>query len=319
MSLFLGIDTSNYTTSVALYDTTEKKVIHSRKLLPVKEGERGIRQSDAVFHHTQQLRELLPKLLADGAAVSAVAVSVSPRRAEGSYMPCFTVGHTVAASVAAALSVPLYEVSHQEGHIAAALFGADRTDLFGEDFFAFHVSGGTTESLRVRREGDNPVSAKLIGSSNDLKAGQAIDRVGLMLGLRFPCGPELERLAGESAKTKKDFPGLKVSMNGADCSLSGIENKCRDMQSRGEPACDIAMFCLCSIEKAIEGMLKALPDEKLPVVFSGGVMSDIILQEQLRHFCLSTGREAVFTKPEFSSDNAAGVAILASLYGENND
>ena len=319
MSLYLGIDTSNYTTSVALYDSIEKKVIQKRLLLPVKEGERGIRQADAVFHHTQQLRELLPPLLDGTDKVSAVAVSTTPRRAEGSYMPCFTVGQTAASAVASALSVPLYEVSHQEGHIAAALYGAGRTDLFGHDFFAFHVSGGTTESLRVSTDGKNPVFATLIGSSSDLKAGQAIDRIGVMLGLKFPCGPQLEELARTSGKTRKDFPELKVSMNGADCSLSGIENKCKDMSERGEAPYDIAMFCLCSIEKALEGMIKALPDEKLPIVFSGGVMSDLLIRDQLEHFCKSSGREPVFTKPEFSSDNAAGVAILAAYYGENND
>ena len=315
MGFYLGIDTSNYTTSVALFDSLTKKVIQKKKLLPVKEGEKGIRQSDAVFHHTQQIRELLLELLSDCGEITAVSVSTRPRSAEGSYMPCFTVGQTAAAAVSSALGVPLYEVSHQEGHIVAALFSAKRLDLVGKPFYAFHISGGTTELLSVAAAPDFPVRAEILGTSTDLKAGQAIDRVGLMLGLQFPCGPELEKLALLSS-AKFD---IKPSLDGADCSLSGVENKCKKMIDDGAPKEDVALFCILSIEKAILGMQKALPFDDLPIIYSGGVMSNSILQRDISHFCKSTGREAGFAAPEYSSDKAAGVAILGYLIGEQND
>lgn len=311
MSFFLGIDTSNYTTSVALYDSETKNVISKKKLLPVKEGEKGIRQSDAVFHHTGQIRELLPELLELASSdIKAVTVSIKPRFVDGSYMPCFTVGHTVASAVASALGVPLFLVSHQEGHVTAALFSAGRLDLVGKDFLAFHVSGGTTESLLITKSERCPVSATTLGTSSDLKAGQAVDRVGVMLGLKFPCGPELEKLALSS---NYEVGKIRASMKGRDCSLSGLENKCKKMFEDGEKAEDIALFCLKYIEEVLKAMLSSvLTEEKLPVVFSGGVMSNSILQNGLREYCEGLGREAFFAEPQYSSDNAVGVAILGS-------
>lgn len=316
-SLWLGIDTSNYTTSVAVYDSESGQIIQRKKLLPVKAGERGIRQSDAVFHHTQQLREVLELLFSDLEEngihdlreIKGISVSVKPCYTEKSYMPCFTVGHTLAQSLSLALSVPLHCFSHQEGHIAAAVFSAGKTDLFGKEFLAFHVSGGTTEMLKVTPSDRCPVSAAVIGSSLDLKAGQAVDRVGVLLGLDFPCGPALEKLALESNRNFKITLPTLNSLN--DCSLSGVENKCKKMIDDKEAPCDTALFCIKYIEKAILSMaesgMKDYPS--LPVVFSGGVMSDSIIRDDIQ----SLYDNCFFATPEFSSDNAAGLAILGSL------
>lgn len=302
----LGIDTSNYTTSAAKYDgvsVTENR----RKFLPVPEGMRGLRQSDAVFHHTRQLPELLVPLLPDP-ELRAIGVSVSPTGAEGSYMPCFLTGKGMAHVLGAALGVPVYEFSHQQGHIAAALYSAGRLDLLEREFLAFHVSGGTTEALLVSPGGASGPQANPAARSLDLKAGQAVDRVGVALGLRFPCGPELERLAlGWPDKIK-----VRPVMRGADCSLSGIENRSLDMIKRGRPKEETARYCLEAVAAALSGMCAALLERHpgLPVVFSGGVCSNSILREEL-----SGPFGAVFAAPEFSADNAAGAAILAYLAG----
>lgn len=318
MNLYLGIDTSNYTTSVAVYAPEDNKVWHSKRLLPVKPGEKGIRQSDAVFHHTQRLPELLSETLqkveADtglsGKAFSetlrGIGVSISPRRVEGSYMPCFTVGQGLAKNLSLVLGVPLYEFSHQEGHIGAALFSANRLDLVGSEFCAFHVSGGTTESLLVAPGPHCPIEATLEGSSTDLKAGQAIDRTGVMLGLNFPAGPALEELALRSERSYK----IRPSADGLNCSLSGVENQCRRMLEQEEAPEDIALFCLKSVEAALQHMAGALfekhPDHFL--VFSGGVMSNGILRKDFE-----ATFDCCFAEPEFSADNGAGVAVLAAL------
>ena len=149
MSLYLGIDTSNYTTSVAVFDDETGEIIQQKKLLPVREGQLGLRQSDAVFHHTAQLHTLFERLAAsaDTKKIVAVGASARPRPVDGSYMPCFTVGENTAKILAAALQVPFFAFSHQEGHIAAALYGAGRPDLLNKTFIAFHVSGGTTEAV----------------------------------------------------------------------------------------------------------------------------------------------------------------------------
>ena len=298
----LGIDTSNYTTSAAKYDgsaVTENR----RKLLPVPEGARGLRQSDAVFHHTRQLPDMLCGLLPDG-DIEAIGVSVSPTCAEGSYMPCFLTGRGTARVLGAALSLPVYEFSHQQGHIAAALYSAGKLDLLEQRFLAFHVSGGTTEGLIVSPGGAAGPRAVLAAKSLDLKAGQAVDRVGVALGLPFPCGPELEKLA----LSWTDRVRVRPVMRGADCSLSGIENQCLDMIRKGHSKEEIARHCLEAVTAALAEMCAALLAEHgdLPVVFSGGVCADSILRDRLR------GRfGAYFAAPEFSADNAAGIAILA--------
>lgn len=305
MRRILGLDTSNYTTSCALWE--DGQVLQQKKLLPVKEGQLGLRQSDAVFHHTQQLPALLEALFRSSPGpVHAVGVSARPRSQQGSYMPCFTVGHGTARSLAAALGVPCRAFSHQEGHIAAALYSAGRLALLRERFLAFHVSGGTTEAVLVSPGEDGGLSVRLLASSLDLKAGQAIDRVGVLLGLPFPAGPALERLAAASSAAFR----VRPSMKGADCSLSGVQNRCEAMVRRGEPPQDVARFCLLSVCAALEGMADALLAEhgRLPLLFAGGVMSNALLKERL-----SARYEALFAAPAFSADNAAGAAVLAAL------
>lgn len=305
MTRILGIDTSNYTTSCALWQ--DGVILQKKKLLPVRPGQLGLRQSDAVFHHTQQLPELLEELFRESPGpFSAIGVSTRPRSQDGSYMPCFTVGHGTARSLAAAFGVPCRIFSHQDGHIAAALYSGDRLDWIGKEFLAFHVSGGTTEAVLVRPHAEGGFSADLLASSLDLKAGQAIDRVGVMLGLPFPAGRALEELALRSSASFR----IRPSMKGASCSLSGIENKCRNMVERGTPPEDIALFCLLSVEAALDAMAAALLQERpgLPLLFAGGVMSNSILRRDL-----TKKYGATFAEPAFSSDNAAGVAVLAAL------
>jgi N6-L-threonylcarbamoyladenine synthase len=300
----LGIDTSNYTTSAALL--RNGTVIQSKKLLPVKPGEKGLRQSDAVFHHVQQLPEVLDALPFAGASIAAVGVSDRPRSMTGSYMPCFLVGVAAAKASALSLGVPLHFFSHQQGHIAAALYSSRKLELLGRRFLAFHVSGGTTEAVLCSSDAEMVFTTEIVAQSLDLKAGQAVDRVGVMLGLPFPAGPELEKLA---LKSESRF-SIRASMKGMDCSLSGIENRCRDMLAKGTPKEDIAAFCLQSILTALDGMTSALLNRfgNLPLLFAGGVMSNSIIRS-----AMTKKYGASFAEPSFSSDNAAGVAVLAAL------
>lgn len=308
MSCYLGIDTSNYTTSCAIYDTQTKSVVQKKKLLPVKQGELGLRQSDAVFHHTVQLPELVKELFEEFPMnISAVGVSDRPVCQEGSYMPCFLAGVSAATCTASATGAQLYKYSHQQGHLMAALYSSGRMDLFGKEFLAFHVSGGTTHLLHVS---DN-LKTELIASSLDLKAGQAVDRVGVMLGFSFPAGRYVDEMACKSTKEFK----INLKLKDGNCSLSGVENKCKKMLADGELPEDICRFCLDYIRTALEKMmLNALENYgDLPVIFSGGVMSNSIIK---KFFTEKYG--AYFAEPEFSADNAAGIAILASM-GSIND
>ncbi len=307
MSYYLGIDTSNYTTSVAIYNDETREVVNLKKLLPVKKGEKGIRQSDAVFHHTVQLPDLIDSLFKHKHYdIKAVGVSTKPCNEDGSYMPCFLVGMAVARSLSKALNVPLYEFSHQDGHIAAALFSADKLDLINEPFLAFHISGGTSQGLRVIPN-DSYFFTEKVADSLDLKAGQAVDRIGVMLGLDFPCGPELEKLASNS---KNSLSKLKVFRRDGNFSLSGVENQCQKMLAEGTTPEDIAIYCLSYIYSAIDDTAKELTNSHgcIPMVFSGGVMSNKIIREKL-----SEKYNSYFAEPQFSSDNACGIAVLSSV------
>ena len=302
--LYLGIDTSNYTTSVALYDAETGEMSQRKRLLPVRSGQAGLRQSDAVFHHTAQLHELFADLLRDiePSRIAAVGVSSRPRTVNGSYMPCFTVGQNTAKILSAAWKVPLCEFSHQEGHIAAALFSSGRTELFERKFLAFHVSGGTTEAVIANGHGDG-FDLTLVAKTLDLNAGQAVDRVGLMLGLDFPCGAGLERLALQNRESVRVLPKLK----GCDCCLSGVENLCQKLIAEGREPSYVAAFCIEYIRRALELMTDALLERygSLPLLYAGGVMSDTIIKNSF-----TEKYNAAFAEPVYSADNAAGIALL---------
>ncbi|HWP52396.1 MAG TPA: peptidase M22 [Clostridia bacterium] len=300
---YLGIDTSNYTTSCAIYRAGG--VVQQKRLLPVPQGQVGLRQSDAVFSHVKALGELITSLRQqDDAQLAAIGVSRRPRDIEGSYMPCFLTGLMAAETAAAVCGVPLFTFSHQAGHVAAALYGADRLDLINRSFLAFHLSGGTTECLWVKSLCDADIT--LLHCTNDLNAGQVVDRVGHLLGLHFPAGPALDALAQKSNRSFK----IKPAFQGGNPCLSGIENQCQTMLAKGEPPADIARFCLMSI---LGALLKMTENAKAAtgcteLVFAGGVMSNTLIRAEVE-----TRYDGIFAPPAFSCDNAAGISVLTAL------
>ena len=304
---YLGIDTSNYTSSCAVYDPTTDCVDSLKKLLPVTSGQVGLRQSDAVFHHTKNLPPLLSALCEKHSEeIGFVSASFAPRTSEGSYMPCFSVGEGYADVLAAALNLKENKFSHQAGHVAAALWSSGQKSLIDKKFLAFHVSGGTTDVLLVSPDAENVFDIEIIASTLDLKAGQAVDRVGVMLGLDFPAGPELDKL---SRKSNRQYNIKPFSKDGS-CSFSGLQNKCENLLKKNESPCDIAKYCIDYICSAIRIMTQSaiLKYGDLPIVYAGGVMSNSIINETLsREF------SGYFCPPEFSSDNAAGTAYLGYI------
>lgn len=302
--MYIGFDTSNYTTSVAVFDG--EHMINKRQLLTVKTGERGLRQSDAVFQHTVNMPALIDDISIDNNNINAVAVSSRPRNIDGSYMPCFLVGINNAVAVSRFSGAPLFKTSHQVGHILAGLYSIDRLDLISKPFIAFHISGGTTEALLVEPDKNEIVTARIIAQSSDLKAGQAVDRAGVMMGLTFPCGKELDKL---SLLSEKEFK-IRPSMKGLDCSLSGVENKAKKMFENGESKEDISKYILTYISNSIDEMTQRIIDNygNLPIMFVGGVMSNTLIRKQI-----TKKYNAYFAKPDLSCDNACGIAIYAYL------
>ncbi len=298
----LGLDTSNYTTSAAVFDGQDG--LNASRLLTVKEGELGLRQSEALFQHVQRLPGQVEKLAQSGLLrdIRAVGASTRPRAVEGSYMPCFLAGTSQGQSMAHLLGVPFFAVSHQQGHLAAAAWSAGHLELMDCPFLAWHLSGGTTELLRVWPDGVN-VQAEILGGTSDISAGQLIDRAGVMLGLQFPAGKALDQLY-DSGSDCKTYP---VKLNGLTFSLSGMENKVRQLHEKGAPAGEVARFVLDLVADVVLRTTQAAQKEYpgLPVLCSGGVASNRRLRQVMESGC-----GALFSQPQYSTDNAMGVAIL---------
>lgn len=310
MARFFGVDTSNYRTSAALFDAETREWHNSGRLLEVPEGRIGLRQSDALFQHVLHLPERVTELESGFVAdVKAVAASTRPRAVEGSYMPCFLAGAGLARSLAHARGVPFYEVSHQQGHLAAAALSADVLHLLGEPFLAWHLSGGTTELLHVRPNGAL-FTAEIIGGTEDLAAGQLIDRAGRLLDLPFPSGAQLETLADACADPEKPF---RVKVTDSRFSLSGAQNKIEQLHRAGAPTETVARYAIDIVSGAVvEATRQAVAHTHLPVLCAGGVMSNRLLQQRMRD-----AFGAYFAQPTLSGDNAVGVAVLAArLSGE---
>ncbi|MCK9478517.1 MAG: hypothetical protein M0R40_03320 [Firmicutes bacterium] len=294
--MHIGIDTSCYTTSVAA--VCKGKILFDKKImLSVKEGKRGLRQSDAVFLHTRNLSEIMGGCNT-GSGVS-VSVAARPRNVSGSYMPVFLAGICAAKTLQSALGCKYNEFSHQQGHIMAGLYSAGALHWVGSPFLAFHISGGTTEMLLVK--GENLVDIEIVGKTLDISAGQLIDRVGVNLGLAFPCGKELELLA-ENATEEISLP---VSVSGMDINFSGAEFKAMRLSARQADVADAVLQCVArSVKTVIENAKETYNLNR--VIMVGGVAAN----KQLRRYI---GDEAVFASPKLSCDNAVGIALLGEM------
>ena len=303
--VILGIDTSNYTTSVAIISLDGKLVANLKRPLQVKAGERGLRQSDALFMHTVNLPFLMAeaKDILQGRTPVAIGVSERPRNVLGSYMPCFLAGVSCAEASRVVSNLPIYKFSHQCGHIMAAVFSSGRYDLLDGEFAAFHISGGTTELVKVKPQ-DDGFETELFGGTADLNAGQVIDRIGVLMDLPFPAGVHLEKLALQN--TKK-VPKKAISANGMTVNLSGLENLAAKLYCETQDKALVAAFVLDFIGRSIVAMSSAYEDKfgKTTFVYAGGVMCNSVIRKMLE-----AKFDAVFAEPALSADNAVGIAEL---------
>ena len=303
----LGIDTSNYTTSVAIVTVDGELVANLKRPLKVKPGERGLRQSDAVFAHTVNLPELMQEAreYLKNYEIVAVGVSATPRNQVGSYMPCFLSGVSSAESFSAALDLPLYRFSHQCGHIMAAVYSSGCFEVLDGDFGAFHISGGTTELVRVSVEGQG-FTTKLLGGTSDLNAGQIIDRIGVYLGMQFPAGAALET---EALKNTRKLPKKKISSSGMIVNLSGLENMAKKLYEDTKDIPLTAAFVFDYLGRSVSAMIDAYKEEygEGKIVCAGGVMCNGLIKKML-----SSKYDVCFAEPALSADNAVGIAVLTA-------
>ncbi|SHF01687.1 hypothetical protein [Caloramator proteoclasticus] len=297
MSRVLGIDTSNYTTSICIVEDN-KVVCDRRKILYVENGKRGLRQSEALFQHIKNI----PDLLNDNkvSKIDAVCVSTRPRPYHNSYMPVFKAGESIAKSISSVLKIPYYETTHQEGHIESAKFSIGFNE---EEFIAIHISGGTSEIL-LYKDNTNP-SIELIGGTKDISIGQFIDRVGVALGFDFPAGKYIDDLAINTSKTELVIPS---KVDGFYFNLSGQETKAIGFLEKGYPKDEIALSTMKCVVKTLDKLINNIVikyDKK--VLLFGGVASSKFISSYLNE--RYKGRVYI-SKPEYSLDNAVGVALI---------
>ena len=303
----VGLDTSNYRTSVAAVSLSGNVLLNRRELLTVSDGQRGLRQSEAVFAHLKQFctAEQMIRENGSGFRISAVAASVSPRDGESSYMPVFQVGTSFGRMMAALLGVPFFATTHQRGHLAAAVAGTCLEKK--REMLALHLSGGTTDLLLVQDGRPDQ-----IGGSLDLHAGQLVDRVGVALGLPFPAGPLLEKMA--SGGISQGMLGCSMANGDLNCHFSGAEAQVMRWINTG-------MMCRENIAREVYDMLARTISRLVmagiretgirQVLITGGVASSVLLREMLNdRLKRNNAPEPVYGKPELSGDNAVGVALI---------
>lgn len=314
---YLGVDTSAYTTSLAVVDENLNLSWEQRRLVDVGKGETGLAQSAAFFQHIQALPEMIRQVPgAVWGSLAGIGVSMAPRPVTGSYMPVFTAGYAVAQAMASARGLALFKTTHQEGHIAA---GAVSSGLFGlaekvnggaeKSFLAVHLSGGTTELLAVRGNFARGFKIDLLGGTSDLHAGQFVDRIGVSLGLSFPAGKELEVLARQASPEAESL--LPSSVQGLTVSFSGVETAARRLKERGTKDADIARAVEGCIARTVAKLLQTGAEQTgtSSVLIVGGVSANMYIRNEIKKR-LKKGISLYWAEPDWSRDNSIGVACL---------
>lgn len=324
-SVYIGIDTSNYRTSVSAVDEKGNAVFQKAVLLDVAHGERGLRQSDAFFRHSNRLPEYLRELLnsIDTESVSAIGVSERPRRVEGSYMPCFMAGVNAAGILGSALDVPVYGFSHQEGH-AAAILESDGSVPPERSLF-FHLSGGTTEALLCSPDG-NGYDMEIAGGTLDISIGQLLDRYGVAIGMPFPSGQYLDDMAYKALEDISFdprkitgtgvMPKLRIkdgyfNLSGAETRLMKFASSCSDEKEASRVTAElfVSITGLLADEAAYLSDKYGIND----IYMAGGAASSRTVRKLLSDV---KGSDIKFGDAALSGDNAVGTALLAKRVHE---
>ena len=307
-NIIIGIDTSCYTTSIAAISLDNKVIFNKKIMLKVRENTKGLRQSEAVFQHINNLGEMSDDLknILKNYNICGVCASVKPRPLEESYMPVFTVGSNFAKLFSSLNKCPFYETTHQENHIEASLLTNKIKNE--KQFLSVHMSGGTTEILLVNKE-KSEYKIDIVSGSNDISFGQLIDRIGVNMGYKFPCGKYIDENALKCSE--KIEQGLKTSVKEGYMNLSGIENQVNKIINNHSKEY-ISKLLLDTISRnLIKSLLYISKKYNIEeVVFAGGVSASKYISTKLKRELKKNNIIAYFTEQEYSTDNALGCALI---------
>ncbi len=239
--------------------------------------------------------------------MAAIGVSGYPRPLMGSYMPAFLAGLGAARSLAALTGVKLEIISHQENHLEAGVWSAGGPAA--RRFLLLHASGGTTDLLLAELQDNGRYRITQVGGSMDLHAGQFVDRIGVALGLQFPAGPALERLAATAAE-KAELP---VSVRRLQVSLSGPCTAALRALRKGVDSAALALGVEYVLAETFARLLRNGAEACVvqDALLVGGVGSNDYIRRLAEAKLAKRGVRLWTPEGRFSCDNAVGCAALA--------
>lgn len=313
--LVLGLETSCDETGVALYDTGRGLLSHalfSQVDIHVEYG--GVVPELASRDHVRKTLPLIEQVLAEaglqGGDIDAVAYTAGP-----GLVGALMVGATLARSLAFGWNVPALGVHHMEGHLLAPMLEEEAPEF---PFVALLVSGGHTQLVRV----DGIGQYRMLGESLDDAAGEAFDKAAKMMGLPYPGGPHIARLALEGDPGRFDFPRPMVNRPGLDFSFSGLKtytlNTVNDCRGEGELDEQDKRDIARAFEEAVVATLvikcrRALQQENLKtLVIAGGVSANTNLRQSLEAALAKENARVFYPAPVFCTDNGAMIAYAGA-------
>ena len=310
--LILGIETSCDETGIALYDSNKGLLghtLHSQIDLHAEYG--GVVPELASRDHIRYIIPLINQLLNKTSiakeAINAIAYTAGP-----GLSGALLVGSTVGESLSFALGIPSIPVHHLEGHLLAPML-EDKKPVF--PFLALLVSGGHTQIIHVKRIGQYDI----VGDTLDDAAGEAFDKTAQLLGLGYPGGAALSKLA-ESGKPKYDLPKPMLHSKDFDFSFSGLKTAVLTLVKKQPELTDTikaniaASFQESITEVLIYKTLKAMNFLNLnQIVVSGGVGANKQLREKLTKSSQENNFKLFFPSLEFCTDNGAMIALAGYL------
>lgn len=310
--LVLGIETSCDETGLALYDSQnglQSHGLYSQIALHATYG--GVVPELASRDHIERLLPLLDEVLAQAGAdkkdIDAIAYTAGP-----GLMGALMVGAAFARSLAWALNKPALAIHHMEGHLLAPLL---ETPAPSFPFLALLVSGGHTQLYFVKAIGEY----ELLGESVDDAAGEAFDKVGKMMGLPYPGGPVLAKLAEQGNPQRFDFPRPMTDRPGLNFSFSGLKTAVLHCLQAPSFSSDLLPDVAASFQAAVIDTLlikckRALLQTGLnQLVVAGGVSANALLRARLSEMLQEIGGQAFYPRPAFCTDNGAMIAFAGAL------
>ena len=313
--LILGLETSCDETGVALYDTQRgllADALFSQIDIHVEYG--GVVPELASRDHVRKTLPLIEQVLADSGCtaqdIDGVAYTAGP-----GLVGALMVGATLARALAWGWGVPALGVHHMEGHLLAPMLEEKHPDY---PFVALLVSGGHTQLVRV----DGIGQYTMLGESLDDAAGEAFDKAAKMLGLPYPGGPHIARMALQGDPERFDFPRPMVNRPGLDFSFSGLKTYTRNTVAACRQAGELTEQDKCDIARAFEEAVvatlvikcrRALKQEGLKtLVIAGGVSANLSLRSRLERALDKEGARVFYPAPMFCTDNGAMIAYAGA-------